>query len=148
MHPRRDANVHSLSLHLSISHTDEDTFRRVFGNCDWSVMFILSRTGHVYARLALSAGPGAEILLPVQVDWSAWPALLATPEGRLDAQYEAWRQEFAANVHTISVSAVLPASFPVLHPFANFDEWQSGLEWAELSEFPGIAIQEDQPHES
>ena len=40
------------------SHTDEMTFRRVFGNCDWAVMAILGRTGRTSSRLRFSAGPG------------------------------------------------------------------------------------------
>jgi proteasome lid subunit RPN8/RPN11 len=50
------------------STTDEETFSRAFGGCDWSVMFILARTGRAYARLAFRPGPGAELLLPVAVD--------------------------------------------------------------------------------
>ena len=30
------------------SMTDEETFNRVFGRCDWAVMFILARTGKTY----------------------------------------------------------------------------------------------------
>jgi len=32
------------------SMTDEETFARAFGGCDWSVMFILARGGQMYAR--------------------------------------------------------------------------------------------------
>ena len=40
------------------SSTDEGTFQRVFGECHWSVMFILARTGQTYARLRFGVGPG------------------------------------------------------------------------------------------
>jgi hypothetical protein len=33
------------------SGTDEETFARVFGGCDWAVMFILARGGATYCRL-------------------------------------------------------------------------------------------------
>ncbi len=41
------------------SRTDEETFARVFAECDWSVMFILTRSGDHYARLRFNTGPGA-----------------------------------------------------------------------------------------
>lgn len=83
------------------SATDEETFARVFGACDWSVMFILSRTGRTYARLAFSAGPGGAVLLPVAVDWEAWPRVaLERPEVLAGAPAE-WAVEFERNVHPV-----------------------------------------------
>lgn len=60
------------------SRTDEETFERCFGTTDWSVMFILARGGNTYARLRLSGGPGGELVLPVEVDFSL-PFPAATP---------------------------------------------------------------------
>src|SRR5262249_46594867 len=54
------------------SGTDEGTFARCFGVCDWAVMFILSRTGETYARLRFNAGPGGALCIPVAVDWESW----------------------------------------------------------------------------
>ena len=51
------------------SHTDEQTFTRVFEASDWAVMFILARGGQTYARLRFNTGPGGEIDLPVVVDF-------------------------------------------------------------------------------
>jgi hypothetical protein len=51
------------------SATDEETFQRVFGACDWAVMFILARGGASYARLRLALGGSVE--LPVEVQFSA-----------------------------------------------------------------------------
>jgi hypothetical protein len=61
-------------------------------------MMILARSGATYARLAFRAGPTAEILMPVRVEWSAWPQALASEKPPLDAQVATWRGEFAANV--------------------------------------------------
>ena len=58
------------------SGTDEETFARCFGGCDWAVMFILGRTGNTYARLSFSTGPGGQILVPVGVDWLHLPRWL------------------------------------------------------------------------
>ena len=71
------------------SFTDEETFRRVFGGCDWAIMFILARTGKTYARLRFNVGPGGQMLIPVEVDYSeSFPA----------TDHEAWALEYAANV--------------------------------------------------
>lgn len=52
------------------SRTDEVTFDRAFGQAHWAVMFILARGGQTYARLRYNLGPGAEVSLPVEVDYS------------------------------------------------------------------------------
>src|ERR1022692_5330710 len=62
------------------SGVDEETFARVFGSCDWAVMFILSRTSNTFARLSLNVGPGSAVEIPVAVDWSAWPGILSDPK--------------------------------------------------------------------
>ncbi|MFQ5491855.1 MAG: hypothetical protein ACE5GE_14145 [Phycisphaerae bacterium] len=71
------------------SGLDEDTFDRVFGRCDWAIMFILARGGVTYCRLRFNAGPGAELLLPVRVRWDL-------PFGEVDQ--DQWRAEYEANV--------------------------------------------------
>ena len=52
------------------SMTDEDTFHRVFGSCDWSVMCIVAQEGKTYARMHFKAGPGGDIQIPVSIDYS------------------------------------------------------------------------------
>lgn len=44
------------------SQVDVETFDRVFGNCDWAVMFILARNGASYAELKHVEKPRAEKL--------------------------------------------------------------------------------------
>jgi proteasome lid subunit RPN8/RPN11 len=72
------------------SGTDEETFRRVFGPCDWAVMFILAKGGNTYCRLRFNTGPGAHIEIPVQVDYSR-------PFSGSDL--EGWQDEFDLNIH-------------------------------------------------
>lgn len=72
------------------SPLDEETFERVFGNCDWAVMFILAKGGQTYARLRFRAGPGGEIEIPVAVDY-------ASPFPGSDAS--AWELEFETHIH-------------------------------------------------
>jgi proteasome lid subunit RPN8/RPN11 len=72
------------------SQTDEETFARVFGPCDWAVMAILARGGKTYARLRFNTGPGASLLIPVHVDYTQEFA---------GSDWEAWQQEYAGHVH-------------------------------------------------
>lgn len=67
------------------SSTDEDTFARVFGASDWSVMFILAMGGETYARLKFGCGPGAEILVPMEIAWDVPFA---------GADHETWEEEY------------------------------------------------------
>ena len=92
------------------SGTDEDTFSRVFGSCDWAVMFIVSRTCETYARLSFHVGPRSAVQLSVTIDWSAWPAALADPKNPLANVLIQWQQEFAANIQRI------PEGMPMLSP--------------------------------
>jgi proteasome lid subunit RPN8/RPN11 len=80
------------------SAMDEETFGRSFGGCDWSLMFILGRTGRTYARLAFAAGPGGQPTLPSAADWSAWPEWLAAERGFLETEMARWQQEYASNI--------------------------------------------------
>jgi hypothetical protein len=91
------------------SGTDEDTFERVFGSCDWALMFILSRTGQTSARLAFNSGPGGQMHLPVQVDWPAWPTLCANRSVAIADVQGLWRQEYDAHVR-VQPERFLPIS--------------------------------------
>jgi len=74
------------------SNTDVETFDRVFGNCDWAVMFIIARSGHTYAELHWRAG-GASIPLNVEVDYS---------QPFAGSDHAGWNEEYSANVHVES----------------------------------------------
>lgn len=83
------------------SGTDEATFRRVFGKCDWAVMFILARGGSTYCRLKFNTGPGAHIEIPVQVDYT----------GRFPgSDLEAWQAEYEQNIQPELSTAVFDGS--------------------------------------
>ena len=67
------------------SGTDEETFARVFGSCDWALMFIIARGGATYARLRFNTGPGGDIEVTTEVDFAAaFPA----------ADHSAWQTEY------------------------------------------------------
>ena len=79
------------------SMTDESTFARVFGTCDWAIMLIVAQNGSTFARLRFNAGPGGEVKIPVCVDYNY----------EFDAaDFEVWKQQYKANVvedHTFSL---------------------------------------------
>jgi hypothetical protein len=66
----------------------------VFGNCEWAVMFILARGGATFARLRCNVGPGANVRLPVEVDFSRPFAASAHAD---------WQQEYETNVNELVV---------------------------------------------
>src|SRR5205085_12439504 len=106
------------------SLTDLDTFARVFGKCDWAVMFILGRTGQTYARLSFSAGPGGQFLLPVKVDWAAWPNV-TSKDGQ--APWQQWQEEYEANVQCptpeVPTNAMPGRDQPDLSNEIGYDPW-------------------------
>jgi proteasome lid subunit RPN8/RPN11 len=113
------------------SGVDEETFARVFGSCDWAVMFILGRTAKTYARLSFHVGPGTSVQLAVNVDWSGWPVTLADPQFSMAQQLTDWQMEFAANIHhrqesflpVLKVSDDSTAKGSPWEPFAQSWEW-------------------------
>ncbi len=74
------------------SHTDEKTFERVFGNCDWAVLFVVAQDNSTYARLSFNVGPGGQVLIPTAVDYSCDFG---------PADHELWDAEYAANVKAV-----------------------------------------------
>jgi len=71
------------------SCTDEKTFDRVFGPCDWAVMAIIAQDGNSYARLRFNTGPGGEVKIPVYVDYDCEFA---------GSDLDLWIQQYKANV--------------------------------------------------
>jgi proteasome lid subunit RPN8/RPN11 len=72
LHPSRFARIwiHTHPGDSPIpSTTDEETFARVFGPCDWAVMFILARGGQTYCRLQYHSGPPIAVELDMEVDY-------------------------------------------------------------------------------
>ena len=68
---------------------DEETFTRVFGNCQWAVMFILAQDNKTYAELSFNVGPGGQVLIPAEIDY-------AHDFG--PSNQEAWDAEYKANI--------------------------------------------------
>jgi len=86
------------------SGTDEETFTRVFGRSDWAVMFILAQDNSAYAQLRFNIGPGGQMEIPVQVDFSK-------PFAASDQ--DAWEAEYQVTIHAERLS-VTPKAGPVI----------------------------------
>lgn len=71
------------------SMTDEDTFKRVFGSCQWAIMFIVAQNNKSYAKLSFNVGPGGQVLIPVEVDYS---------QEFGPSNQEMWDAEYTANI--------------------------------------------------
>ena len=71
------------------SGTDEETFARCFGRADWAVMFILAHGGQTFTRLRFNVGPGGDLEIPSEVDFSQPFAA---------ASQDAWEQEYQERV--------------------------------------------------
>lgn len=96
------------------SGTDEETFARVFGSCDWAVMFILAKGGQTYCRLGFNAGPGGAIQLQVAIDYG---------QAFAASNHAAWSSEYDAHIQPESIPS-LPDPFGAGHDaFFDPDEW-------------------------
>ncbi|MBT3201336.1 MAG: hypothetical protein HN350_15655 [Phycisphaerales bacterium] len=100
------------------SGTDEECFQRVFGGCDWAVMFILARGGKTFARLQHNTGPGGRINIPIDVDYAA---------EFVGSDHEAWCVEYAQNVRITGV----PFFFGRDHWAEDTDGLCFGDQWLE-----------------
>jgi len=94
------------------SGTDEATFERVFGRCQWAVMFILGRTGQTYACLRFSVGPGGRLLIPVEVDYRG---------SFTGSDVAAWTAAYQAHIHPT------PWCSGVSHPGGDSEFLDGGL---------------------
>lgn len=86
------------------SVTDEETFSRVFGGCQWAVMFVVAQDNRTYAKLSFNVGPGGQVLIPVKVDYSQ--DFGPSDKETWDAEYKAnikattWLSDFGKNDET------------------------------------------------
>jgi len=95
------------------STVDEETFKRVFGRCEWSVMFVLGQGNKAYARLRFNVGPGGEIDIPVEVDFSGeFPG----------SGHAAWEEEFKANVEEETWASAPVATYGGRTPVRHWKE--------------------------
>jgi proteasome lid subunit RPN8/RPN11 len=71
------------------SFTDDVTFARVFGTCQWAMMFIVAQDNKTYAKLSFNVGPGGRVLIPAEIDYR---------QSFGPSNQEAWDTEYTANI--------------------------------------------------
>jgi len=133
------------------STTDEETFKRVFGSCQWAVMCIVAQDNSTYARLSFNIGPGGQILIPTEVDYSR--GFGPSDHSAWDAQYQAdvtpmeWLNRTAVNEEKPAANSQMgsaPPSRDFLNEFERMDPVQRQLLLDELAERPELWNQESE----
>lgn len=112
------------------STTDEETFARVFGRCEWAIMFIIAEAGKSFARLRFNTGPGGQIQIPVEVDYS---------EPFAQSDLESWEAEYKANIKVAQWPTTMVRKIPIecedgLDGYSCPEEWLEELEEMEPEE--------------
>ena len=79
------------------SITDEETFTRVFGGCQWAVMFVVAQDNHTYAKLSFNVGPGGQVLIPVEIDYG---------QDFGPSEQGSWEKEYKANVKAVKLLSI------------------------------------------
>ena len=83
------------SMSASPSKTDEDTFEKAFGGCDWAIMAIVSTNGDHYCRLQINGGPlPGSFEIPIEVDYESYDFPASDSEG--------WQKEYDAKVEKVT----------------------------------------------
>ncbi len=132
------------------SSTDEDTFARVFGSCQWALMFIVAQDNSTYARLSFNVGPGGQVLIPAGVDYT---------QEFGPSDHEGWDAEYAAHVRPLDWLSELPAGkerlvagdladsilpYDFLQEFEQMDPAQRQIILDELAKRPELWDQESE----
>jgi proteasome lid subunit RPN8/RPN11 len=127
------------------SATDQETFQRVFGGCQWAVMAIVARDSSTYARLSFNVGPGGQVLIPVEVEYSkafgpsdheGWDV-----EYEIDVRAQEWLAPACANSEqTPSQPGLTDRALPYdfLDEFEGLDPVERQLILDELADRPEL----------
>lgn len=134
------------------SMIDEETFARVFGGCQWAVMFVIAQNNRTYARLSFNVGPGGQVLIPVEIDYSQ--DFGPSDRGLWDAEYQAkikmgaWLSDFGSRTsettpigNTIN-SPALPYDY--ISELEKLDPAQRQLILDELADRPDLWDEESE----
>ena len=113
------------------SSVDVETFHRVFGRCDWAVMFILARGGQTFAQLHWRSGGPASIPLDVEVDFT--PPFEGSDAELWEEEYlecvepQSW-QEPLRNERTLTALNATVVSHPEFQGYELWPELYDGFD--------------------
>ena len=111
---------------------DEETFARVFGNCEWAVMFILAQDNKTYAKFSFNVGSGGQILIPIEIDYA---------HDFEPTDKQAWNAEYSTNIKAISFTSCVNKA---CRTSANRDLSSYALPYDFLEEFENMEAEERQ----
>ncbi|MHC4356849.1 MAG: MPN domain-containing protein [Planctomycetota bacterium] len=114
------------------SGIDEETFERVFGHCQWAVMFVVAENNKTYAKLSFNVGPGGRVLIPTEIDCT---------QDFGPSDRELWDAEYAANVKAIEW---LPGRANVEPNSSDHDLSDYALPYDFIDEFESMEPEERQ----
>jgi len=134
------------------SATDEETFKRVFGACQWAMMCIVAQDNSTYARLSFNTGPGGQILIPTEVDYSR--DFGPSDHGAWDFEYEvdikavSWLNQPTLPEQGPATAAPIRSTAPalttdLLDEFERMDPVQRQLILDELADRPELWSSEE-----
>ena len=109
------------------SSVDEETFARVFGRCDWAVMAIVAEDGQTYARLRFNAGPGGQVPMAMQVDYT---------QPFAGSDHSAWQKQYDQHIHPVpdQLFAVGPEQLERFGGLGPLGPWNPPDPWDLLDE--------------
>ena len=111
---------------------DDDTFQRVFGNCQWAILFVVAQDNRTYAKLRFNVGPGGDILIPTEIDYN---------QDFGPSEHDLWDTEYAANVKGIEW---LPDKHDAEHHLDDHDLSDYALPYDFIDEFERMEPEERQ----
>lgn len=109
------------------SGTDEETFREIFGNMDYALMFILAKGGAMYSRLRYNQGPGLAHEIETFINYKQ-------PFAASD--WESWKKLYDDNVNTHSYHS--QTSSPSYFSDGAASTTGSSTWWARQQELLGL----------
>jgi len=111
---------------------DDETFERVFGKCQWAVLFVVAQDNKTYAKLSFNVGPGGQVLIPVGIDYS---------QDFEASDQELWDTEYKTNVNATEWMSSLTRK---QEKSTNHDLTGYALSYDFIEEFEKMELEERQ----
>ena len=140
------------------SGTDEETFARAFGGCDWAVMAIVSKSNDEYCRIQLNSGPisGVYMEIPIEIDYTTYD-FYASDSEKWAKEYKnkvtkkVWAHTYGGGAFKYTGRANSVPGPHASHGHMGWDEWEdyagdgmwdnyNGFEWEEIDSPSAINV--------
>lgn len=105
------------------SGVDEENFDKNFSHPHWAIFFIIAEKGNTYCRIRHNVGPGIEVELDCEIDYSI---------GFPKTDFDAWKKEYDENVTETKFSFGFGANLP--HHYQGKNEATSSLTTSDVKD--------------